>query len=300
MSQYLKDRPQDESETPNKDIESVAGALVYSTIIQNKDKDVKLQAACCLADIIRLFAPQAPYNEKQLEVRIFTLYWGTKRGQRVFALFIEQLKGLEEVNSPSFARCFYLLERLSVVKAFVLLVDLSDELLVTLFKTLFQIASYVPYPVYPILTFLSPEHSHKVITHMLDVMSSCIDECPQISQPLLDCILHPLLPSAKAESPKAHQLASALVQRTSNRLQGPISQFLSDSLVSTKATTSDLKDESHTLLYELFVLSPGLLKDVLPNLELELKVPTHLSPAEVLVVYNKGIRLKQMTCVRLL
>lgn len=38
--------------------------------MQNKDKDVRLQAACCLADIIRLFAPEAPYDEKQLEVRV--------------------------------------------------------------------------------------------------------------------------------------------------------------------------------------------------------------------------------------
>lgn len=60
----------------------------------------------------------------------------------MFALFIEQLKGLEHVSSPSFTRCFYLLERLSVVKAFVLLVDLSDDLLVTLFQAFFQIVSY--------------------------------------------------------------------------------------------------------------------------------------------------------------
>ena len=70
LSQYLKDLEQDESERRDKNLDSVASALVHSSIMQNKDKDVRLQAACCLADIIRLFAPEAPYDEKQLEVRV--------------------------------------------------------------------------------------------------------------------------------------------------------------------------------------------------------------------------------------
>lgn len=195
----------------------------------------------------------------------------------MFALFIEQLKGLEHVASPSYTRCFYLLERLSVVKAFVLLVDLSDELLVTLFQAFFQIVSCVStlltqtvadWPCY------SPEHSNKVITHMLDVMSSCLEECTSISQPLLDSILQNLLPSAKTENAKAYSLAAALVNRSSARMQGPITQFLSDALTSTKAAQSDLKNESHSLLVELCTLAPSLLRDVMPSLELELKVRT--------------------------
>ena len=118
----------------------------------------------------------------------------------------------------------------------------------------------------------SPEHSNKVITHMLDVMSSCLEECTSISQPLLDSILQNLLPSAKTENAKAYSLAAALVNRSSARMQAPITQFLSDALTSTKAAQSDLKNESHSLLIELCTLAPSLLRDVMPSLELELKV----------------------------
>ncbi len=69
----MKEREQEEVEGQAKNLSSVAAALVHSSVIHNKDKDVKLQAACCLADIIRLFAPEAPYDEKQLEVNIYIL-----------------------------------------------------------------------------------------------------------------------------------------------------------------------------------------------------------------------------------
>jgi len=53
-------------------------------------------------------------------------------------LFIEQLAFLDDKNSPLFSRCTYLLERLCVVKAFIILVDLSDDLVIELFSTLFD------------------------------------------------------------------------------------------------------------------------------------------------------------------
>ena len=94
-----------------------------------------------------------------------------------------------------------------------------------------------------------------------------------MSQALLDAILQNLLPSAKSDSPKAYELATQLVKRSAGKLQGPIAQFLSDALTSTKAAQSDLKNDSHSLLFELYTLAPSLLRDVMPSLELELKVP---------------------------
>lgn len=123
-----------------------------------------------------------------------------------------------------------------------------------------------------LIAFFRHEHPDKAIAYMLDVMNSIVEEAGQLPQGVLDAILQPLLPSSKKESPAAHKLASKLVQRSSVRLQGPIAQFISDALVSTRATSSELKGESHELLIELVSLVPALLKDVLPVLELELKV----------------------------
>lgn len=51
-----------------KTIDHTAAALIQEPIIKNKEKDVRLLCACCLADIIRIYAPEPPYNEKQLRV----------------------------------------------------------------------------------------------------------------------------------------------------------------------------------------------------------------------------------------
>ena len=46
----------------------VAASLVKPFILKHRDKDVKAHAACCLADILRIFAPDAPYEEAELRV----------------------------------------------------------------------------------------------------------------------------------------------------------------------------------------------------------------------------------------
>ncbi len=66
LSNTLKDKEQDELTA--KELKDVAAVLVDPTLINSKDKDVRLLIACCLADIIRLFAPNAPYSEDELKV----------------------------------------------------------------------------------------------------------------------------------------------------------------------------------------------------------------------------------------
>jgi sister-chromatid-cohesion protein PDS5 len=68
----LKDLDQEEvNKKKLAELDPIAAALVTDTLLKNKDKDVRLQTACCLADIIRLYAPDAPYDESQLEVLFF-------------------------------------------------------------------------------------------------------------------------------------------------------------------------------------------------------------------------------------
>lgn len=49
-------------------LESVMQELCSGVVIGHKDKGVKSLVACCLADLLRLYAPHAPFNPKQLEV----------------------------------------------------------------------------------------------------------------------------------------------------------------------------------------------------------------------------------------
>ncbi|KAL0075804.1 hypothetical protein J3Q64DRAFT_1369537 [Phycomyces blakesleeanus] len=47
---------------------SVAKDLVTNAILKHENKTVKAITACCLADILRLFAPDAPYSNLELKV----------------------------------------------------------------------------------------------------------------------------------------------------------------------------------------------------------------------------------------
>lgn len=44
--------------------------LARPFIIKHPDKDIRLTAACCLAHVLRIYAPDAPYDKNQLWVSI--------------------------------------------------------------------------------------------------------------------------------------------------------------------------------------------------------------------------------------
>ena len=45
---------------------SVCKELINTSILLHKDRGVKAYAACCLADLLRLYAPDAPYTQSEL------------------------------------------------------------------------------------------------------------------------------------------------------------------------------------------------------------------------------------------
>lgn len=61
---------QDEFESLRVDLDPVARRLVESELINNGDKSVRLLVSCCLSNILRLYAPDAPYPPDQLKVTL--------------------------------------------------------------------------------------------------------------------------------------------------------------------------------------------------------------------------------------
>lgn len=49
-------------------LQPVAQALAQPQHMKNKDKEVKLFLALCISHILRIFAPEAPYNDETLKV----------------------------------------------------------------------------------------------------------------------------------------------------------------------------------------------------------------------------------------
>ena len=51
----------------NSCLDELAADLIDSSIIHHKVPEIRLQAACCLSDVLRVYAPNAPYSQPQLQ-----------------------------------------------------------------------------------------------------------------------------------------------------------------------------------------------------------------------------------------
>ncbi|CAM9480044.1 unnamed protein product, partial [Chrysoparadoxa australica] len=101
-------------------------------LVRHRDSDVRLVTACCLVDVLRIYAPEPPYSPKELT--------------EVFTLLIGQLQSLSTAIDPEESRAervFYVLNSLAQVKSCVILTELAhqgmeggEELLVDFFDAL--------------------------------------------------------------------------------------------------------------------------------------------------------------------
>ena len=67
LSKEMREMEQEENERDP--LTKVAKELASPNLLAHKDKGVKAWTACCLVDILRLCAPDAPYTGKELRVR---------------------------------------------------------------------------------------------------------------------------------------------------------------------------------------------------------------------------------------
>lgn len=63
-------RAMEQEEEDRESFTAVAKELASHNLLAHKDKGVKAWTACCLVDILRLCAPDAPYTGQQLKVSL--------------------------------------------------------------------------------------------------------------------------------------------------------------------------------------------------------------------------------------
>ena len=203
--------------------------------------------ACCIADILRIFAPDAPYKDPP-------------QIKTIFLFLARQLTGLKDPKDPAFKRYFYLLENLAYVKSFNMCFEVEgcNEIYVELFSLVFKI--------------VNDEHSGKVRNFMMDVLCPLITESDFVSNELLDTILQNIVDPYKSQRKNATNLAQELIIKTSDTLEPYIQQFFNQVLILGKADTKlAITRRVYDLIYELNHICPSLLLAVLPQLEFKLK-----------------------------
>ncbi|XP_065203683.1 sister chromatid cohesion protein PDS5 homolog B [Planococcus citri] len=221
--------------------------LADDFFLQHQSKDVQLLIACCIADVLRVYAPEAPYKDPD-------------QIKTIFIFIIKQLSGLKDPKDPAFKRYFYLLENLAYVKSFNMCFELEDnqEIFCTLFNLMFNI--------------VNDEHSAKVKSFMLDIMCPLISESDMVSHELLDIILINVVEPNKTQRRNAYALAKELINKCSDTLEPYIQAFFNQVLLLGKEETHlSITNKMYDLIYELNKICPSVLLAVLPQLECKIK-----------------------------
>ena len=249
MAHNFQSMSQADEENTHTEYTPLAIQLADDFYLNHQSKDVQLLVACCLADILRIFAPEAPYREP---AQIKT----------IFMFLIRQLGGLRDPKDPAFKRYFYLLENLAYVKSFNMCFDLEEctEISVALFSLMFKI--------------VNDEHSGKVKNFMMDILCPLITEADAVPNELLDEILQNVVDPLKTQRRNAYNLAKEIIIKTSDTLEPYLQQFFNQVLILGRADSRlTITNRVYDLIYELNHIRPAVLLAVLPQLEFKLKSP---------------------------
>ncbi|KAF2003165.1 sister chromatid cohesion and DNA repair protein [Amniculicola lignicola CBS 123094] len=298
----------EQEEADRESLVPVAKELMHQSLLQHKDAGVRAWTACCIVDMFRLCAPDAPYTATQLK-DIFTL------------IISKLLPLLADPSNPYNSQHLYVLRCLAEVKSIILLTDIpsSAHLTSVLFTTCFDVLSG------PSKAESGEELSRNVEHHMTIVLSILIDEAPSLSPEIVDVILAQFLwadpitlgASGKGkknaavdnkqstllrkEAPPAYNMAKNICNACPDKMARLIGNYFSSVIVdftsggsgqsknrSRHRAGSDPDDsgdevakgpsddelndanKAHRLLRELWKCAPGVLQDIVPHLQEEL------------------------------
>ncbi|CAI5983561.1 unnamed protein product [Closterium sp. NIES-65] len=237
----------------------LAQALAVPNFMRHRDRDVRVLLAFCVSEVLRVFAPDPPYDDAPLK--------------SVFELLVGTYEGLEDTSNALYPRRVAILESMARVKTCIIMLDLEcTDLILHMFETFFRV--------------VRPEHALHVQMAMVEVMASVIDESEDVSPQLLDAIICNMLSPEKEASPYAYQLAAAVVKRSAERLQPVLQRHLAPA-IRTVAAAGGKDGESkgggggggslackryHDVILEVFRVAPSALEMALPQIHEELVV----------------------------
>ncbi|KAL5722287.1 hypothetical protein ACHQM5_005825 [Ranunculus cassubicifolius] len=221
----------------------VIGISGVSTYIRRLDltRDVRVLVASCLCQIIRVLAPDPPYNDKTL--------------REIFTLLISMFMELSDTKSPYFTRRVKILETIARLKCCVIMMGLGcDDLVLEMFNIFFSV--------------IREHHQQSLLHSMISIMSLILEE--KVSWPLLDVILRNLLKEEKGAAPAHHRLAVSVLQDCTEIIEPFVRGFLTSAILDSDSVESELKEHYHEIILEIPQCAPQMLLSVIPSLSHEL------------------------------
>ncbi|ODV97703.1 hypothetical protein PACTADRAFT_210 [Pachysolen tannophilus NRRL Y-2460] len=246
-------------------LDNIKDQLGHKKLLKNSNLGIQAYVACCLSDILRIYAPDAPFTASQLT--------------DIFKLFFHQFRHLNEQETNGyFQQYLYLLQRLAEVRSVILITDLpdSEKLIELLFRTFYDLANQNDFP-----TKLEPL--------ICDILSEVISESDFIPHSVLKLILNKFL-----STPSSTQLSNvsnpglnftlSICKTNTDRMSRQITQFFSEIIYESSNTIEDGKEahevkskiaeqvqKIHRLTLEIWKTVPEVLSSVMGLIDNELE-----------------------------
>ncbi|KAJ5102175.1 hypothetical protein NUU61_004397 [Penicillium alfredii] len=296
-------RKLEQEEVDQESLRKVSQELASGQLLAHKDRGVRAWATCCIVDVLRLCAPEAPFTRNQLK-DIFT------------CIVTSIIPALADPSNAYNAQHIYVLGSLAEVKSVVLIVDLdhAESLIVALFTSCFDIVSGSS------KASTGEEVAKGVEFDMTRVLVTVVDEIVILTPEVVDIIVAQFLrvdprmldnPSKKGKRPDApldakqdtlllkdyppaYNMAKAICQACPERMTSHIGQYFNNVIIdasvvagpthgskhgSRKPNLDDSDEEgedikelskAHRLIRELWRACPEVLQNVIPQIEAEL------------------------------
>nr|XP_018265446.1 uncharacterized protein I303_01812 [Kwoniella dejecticola CBS 10117]OBR87604.1 hypothetical protein I303_01812 [Kwoniella dejecticola CBS 10117] len=271
-----------------KSLDPIRKPLIKDAILHHKDRGVKAYAACCLADLLRLYAPDAPYSESQLRdifnfflVQLTTNLKLTTSSTQPLQISRNKSNIMNQPSHPSqtqsqrvtdipyYTEYYHLIESLATIKSVVLVCDVpdSDTLMEGFFNGFMEI--------------IRPDMNKTLIRYLRDILVALIEEASQLPQGVMDCLISQFENYASKPEVLSFQLTVDVCNQVADKLKRPIYAHFSEIQVEhgRDPSANDIKKltESHDLLLTIYKFCPDLLLNVVPLLEENLKVSDELT-----------------------
>lgn len=243
-------------------LETVKNELVSKKILKHANVGVQAYACCAIADILRIYAPDAPFTAAELSL--------------IFKTFLSQIARLSQQDNPYFQQQSYLLKRLAEVRSIILITDLPDatQLVQTTFETFYETAA-TNFPA-------------RLESLAADILAEVIAESDQIPNSILKMILNKFLTSAPESALTSarsnirnpgFQFSLHICEQNIDRLSRQVVQFFSEILAEAVPDSAQDKDRSaaleslrkiHNLTVQVWKFIPDLLTAVIGLIDDEL------------------------------
>ena len=230
------------------EIKDLPRKLITATLLKHKEKEVRLYAALCLSDVLRIFAPEDPYQDDLVL-------------KGVYVAFLDALAHLKDPSKSAFECAHALLQNIAAIGLCVPMLDLecegSDALVPRLFSTLFDATN--------------PSNASLVEEDVTKVLAIMIEEDESTSPEVLHAVLERLIQPMRGENSAAHSLACNLVRKSENNLQLAVQHFLTDALNTRGAGDHPLSKRYADVLEAVAVVDSTSLVTVWPVIMDELQ-----------------------------